>query len=82
MNFTINKIFSNNLCYYLQLNDKTQSDLVKFIGISSSTVSNWCTGKKIPRIENMLIIAKWLGVQIGDFLQEKNTKKNLHYRIF
>ena len=48
---SIKKIFAKNLNYYLQKNNKTQADLVKYIGISSSTVSNWCTAQKMPRAD-------------------------------
>lgn len=67
---SIKKIFAKNLNYYLQINNKTQADLVKYIGISSSTVSNWCTAQKMPRADKIQSIANWLGVQIGDLMEE------------
>ena len=71
---TIRQIFAKNLNYYLKKNEKTQADLVKYIGISSSTVSNWCTGQKMPRADKIQSIANWLHIEIGDLMQEKESE--------
>lgn len=73
---SIKKIFAKNLNYYLQKNNKTQADLVKYIGISSSTVSNWCTAQKMPRADKIQSIANWLGIQIGDLMEEHSYSLN------
>ena len=43
------KIFSNNLNYYMKINNKIQDDLVKDLGLKTSTISSWCNGQKLPR---------------------------------
>ena len=35
------KIFSRKLNFYMALNGKNQMDLMKDLGVSSSTISNW-----------------------------------------
>lgn len=70
----IRKIFSRNLTSYLELNNMTQKDLVNFIGVSSSTVSNWCTGQKLPRMDKIQTIANWLGIENSDLLEDKKSK--------
>jgi transcriptional regulator with XRE-family HTH domain len=55
-------IFADNLNKWLNIKGKTQSDLVRDLGITASTVSDWATGKKFPRIDTLQIIADYLGV--------------------
>ena len=68
----IRKIFSKNLTNQLDLHGKNQKDLVDFIHVSSSTVSNWCTGQKLPRMDKIQAIAGWLGINTSDLLEEKS----------
>lgn len=44
------KIFAKNLKHYMTSQGKNQIDLMRDLGLSSSTVSNWCTGAKLPRM--------------------------------
>ena len=37
------KIFAKNLKHYMTSQGKNQMDLMRDLGLSSSTVSNWCT---------------------------------------
>lgn len=69
----VRKIFSKNLTNQLSLHGKTQKDLVDFIHVSSSTVSNWCTGQKLPRMDKIQAIARWLGINASDLIEEKSA---------
>lgn len=69
-------IFSKNLKYYLDLNEKTQQDLVKDLGLSSSTVSNWYTGLKLPRMNKIEMLANYFGINKSDLLEKKSISKN------
>ena len=71
----IRKIFSKNLTRLLEERNKTQKDLVDFINVSSSTVSNWCTGQKLPRMDKVQLIATWLGVKNSDLLENKKPEQ-------
>lgn len=70
----INKIFSKNLTYWLQKREKTQADLYKKMNVSSATASDWCNEKKIPRVDKLVIIAKWLNIELSDLLENKGYK--------
>ncbi len=48
-------------------NDLTQEELSKKIGISEVTIYYWETGKRIPTLDNAVIIAKFFKVSI-DYL--------------
>lgn len=66
----MNKTFSKALNYYLALKGKTQQDLVNDLHYSSSTVSQWSTGKNIPRMDRIKDIATYLGVDKTDLLRD------------
>lgn len=66
--------FARLLKYYLMLNDKAQSDLVNDLGYEKSTVSNWCSGARVPKIDTIIDIAKYLHVEPGDLIVESENK--------
>ena len=52
--------FAEMLKYYLMMNNKTQSDLVNDLGFDKSTVSNWCAGLRVPKVDVIIDIANYL----------------------
>lgn len=67
------KIFSNNLKYYMQLNNKNQVDLMNDLHLSSSTLSNWCTGLKLPRMDKIQMLADYFGILKSDLLENSHS---------
>lgn len=65
------KIFSKNLRYYMSKSNKKQSDLINDLGISSSTLSNWCTGEKLPRMDKVQVLADYFHINKSDLIEEK-----------
>lgn len=70
--------FASRLRYYLMLNNKTQSDLVNDLGYEKSTVSNWCSGARVPKIDTIIDIARYLHVNVGDLIED-NQNDNMYY---
>jgi transcriptional regulator with XRE-family HTH domain len=66
----VDKTFAKALTYYLSLRGKTQQDLINDMHYSSSTVSQWCTGKNIPRMDRIEAVATYLGVDKTDLLKD------------
>ena len=66
----MNRTFSKALNYYLSLKGKTQQDLINDLNYSSSTVSQWCNGKNIPRMDRITAIATYLGIDATDLLKD------------
>lgn len=62
--------FARLLKYYLYLNGKSQTDLVNALGYDKSTVSGWCSGSRVPKIDTIIDIAKYLNVEPGDLIIE------------
>lgn len=73
------KIFSDNLKFYLDKAEKTQTDLQRYMGVSSSTVSDWMHGIKMPRMDKIQSICNWLRIQKSDLLEEKPDSADGYY---
>ena len=67
---TNKKLFSDNLRYYMALNNKTRTDLAKELNISYSTICDWVNGKVVPRPSKQDKIAELLGVTISMLFEE------------
>lgn len=65
------KIFAKNLKRYMELHEKNQMDLMKDLHLSSSTVSNWCTGLKLPRMDKVQLLADYFGINKSDLIEDK-----------
>ena len=68
---TLRQIFAKKLNHYLASSGKNQADLYKYMGVSSATASDWCNGNKMPRADKIEKIAHWLGVGIGDLMEDR-----------
>lgn len=69
------RIFSDNLKYYLKLNNKTQLDLANAIGVSNTTINNYVKGYNAPRMDKVDKICKYLGVSRSDLIEERIKDK-------
>lgn len=67
-----NKTVSRALAYYMALNGKTQVDIVNDLNVASSTVSQWYSGRSIPRMEALITLADYLKIDVADFLRDPN----------
>lgn len=72
---TPKEIFASNLNRLLEKNGKSQSDLVAFMNTTASTVSDWCNGKKYPRVNKMQMIANYFGVLMSDLTEEQRFEE-------
>ena len=75
------KIFSKNLKHYMTSQGKNQMDLMHDLGLSSSTVSNWCTGAKLPRMDKIQLLADYFHIMKSDLLEEKSASNTDDYYL-
>ena len=68
------KIFSKNLNYFMELNDRTQTDLINDLGFNKSAVSTWCNGTRLPRMDKVEALAKYFKINRSDLIEEKNAE--------
>jgi transcriptional regulator with XRE-family HTH domain len=71
MDEDLRRIFSENLNYWLERRGKTQADLYKKMAVTSATASDWCNGKKTPRVDKIVDIAIWLMIEVTDLITIK-----------
>jgi len=68
------EIFVKNLNELMERRGISQADIIRELGVTSAAVSNWCTGKKYPRIDIMQRLADMLGVGLSDLISENGLQ--------
>ncbi len=71
-------VFARNLKKYMDLQNKTQKDLIDDLKLSSSTVSNWCTAQKMPRMNKVQMLADYFGIEKSDLIEDKSKEVELN----
>jgi len=64
-------VFVKNLREAMNARGVSQTDIVSALQISTSTVSDWVSGKRYPRIDAMQRLADYLGVLVSDLTREE-----------
>lgn len=67
---TINQAIADKLCVLLEKHKKSQEDLAAYMGVTQATVSNWCNGIKLPRIDRLDNICMFFGVNRSDLIPD------------
>ena len=68
------RVFVKKLQYYMDLNGKNQMDLMHDLKLSSSTVSSWCTGQKLPRMSKIQMLADYFKIRKSDLLEDTDAQ--------
>ena len=71
-------VFAKILKKYMDLQNKTQKDLIDDLKLSSSTVSNWCTAQKMPRMNKVQMLADYFGIEKSDLIEDKSKEVELN----
>lgn len=61
----------------MSINGKGQIDLINDLGFSRSVVSSWCNAARLPRMSKVDILAKYLGVERSDLIEEREDEESL-----
>ena len=73
------KVFGRNLSEILYEKRISQKELMQHMKVSSATVSDWCSGKKMPRIDKLTSIANFLNVKMSDLVEEYTPEPAGYY---
>jgi len=68
------EIFVRNLRFLMDARGITQADICRELNVSSATASDWCTGKKYPRVDAMQRLADLLGVMFSTLTTESGLQ--------
>ena len=74
MSDTMREIFVKNLRFLMDARGINQADICRELSVSSATVSDWCTGKKYPRVDAMQRLADLLGVRFSTLTTENGLQ--------
>ena len=65
----------NNILSLLKLQNKKQSELTAYLGLSKNVFTNWKNGDNTAYLKHLPRIAEFLGVSV-DYLLGNNTQSN------
>lgn len=72
----INQIIAFNISELLKKQNRTQLELAEFLGVTQATVSNWCTGVKMPRMDKIDHICEFFNVKRSDLMKEDSPSSS------
>jgi transcriptional regulator with XRE-family HTH domain len=64
------EIFAKNLRHYMDINGKTQIDLINDLKLTRSAISTWYNGKRIPRPEQVDVLCEYFKIKRSDLMEE------------
>ena len=67
-------IFARNLSFYIERSGKTQKEIAEVLNVATSTLNNWVTGKKYPRMDKVEMLANFFGILKSDLIEDKTKK--------
>lgn len=65
------EIFSKNLKYYMELNNKTRIDVCRDLDFPYTTFAEWYNGNIYPRIDKIELLARYFGIEKSDLIENK-----------
>lgn len=65
----IRKTFQRNLVRLFTETGKMKKDLADYVGVSANTVTSWCAGQKVPRMDKLDMICNFFHVERSALLQ-------------
>ena len=67
--YVTKSIFARNLSDLLTRSNITQLELANKMGVAASTVSSWCNGEKMPRMDKIEWMANFFNVSRSDLIE-------------
>lgn len=68
-----NSLFSKRLRHYLNENDMTQVELANKLGVGTTSIYNWVSGLKTPRMDKVDAMCKIFNIRREDLLTDGNS---------
>lgn len=69
------KVFAQNLRYYMELFNIDRYGLCEALNFKYSTVSDWISGKKLPRMDKLEILAIYFKTTVAGLIEEHPESK-------
>lgn len=71
------RIFGQNLTRLLSAKNENQRQLAEAMEVAPSSVSSWCNGEKMPRMNKIEWLVEHFGVTKSDLLESKTEQSNI-----
>lgn len=81
MKNTNNEIFAKNLKFYMEQKKVDRYQLCEALGFKYSTVSEWLSANKYPRMDKIEMLAKYFDVNKSDLIEEHSKKRFIKREI-
>lgn len=65
------EIFAKNLNYYMNINNKSRTDVCRDLDIPYSTFTDWCNANIYPRIDKIEILANYFDIKKSDLVESR-----------
>ena len=63
-------IFAHNLQLLMREFNQKQADIAKVLGVSKATVSDYCNGKQMPRMDKLQRLADYFHTKVSSLIEE------------
>lgn len=70
-NQELNKLIARKISYYMSQKNISQQDLADYMGVSQATISNWCKGSKMPRMDKIDKLCTYFNISRSDLMEDK-----------
>ena len=64
-------MYKSNIGQLIKQSPYKREYIMKKLGISANTLSNWSTGKTLPSLDKAFQLADFLGVKVDDLYERK-----------
>lgn len=71
------EVFSRNLNKYLKERNLTQKEVAEAIGVSQQSMNYWSSGRNLPRMDKIQLLADYLGIRYSDLLYDDVMEETL-----
>jgi|GEM_PF-287686 len=69
----IDKIIARNISSYLAESGKDQQDFADYMNVSQATISYWCKGNKLPRMNKIDQICSYFNISRSDLFNDRRA---------
>ena len=71
--YEINAILAKNISEWMARKDLYQQDVADALGVSQATISNWCKGVKMPRMDKIDRLCELFGCKRSDLFKDDSV---------
>lgn len=64
------KVIAKNLKRIIYESGKSQDEVAKYVGVSRTSVTNWCSGTRTPKMDKIDKMCELFGCRRSDIMEE------------